>query len=150
VTNPGSDIVRQAIDEEIRPVVREAITQEVMENIQTLLGLTPSAIAAIKEDLEGNDAALRHKAATLLLKYTLGNPSVAPEPDRDDTKNLQVNFTMPRPGDEVAVEVDADEVKQCDSCGIDKPLGDFIGASDRCRECFDKAKELAASLSDAD
>jgi hypothetical protein len=147
VTGEQSDVVRKVVEEEIRPVVREAITNDVMESIRDLVALSPAAISAIEDDLTGNDPVLRNKAYTLLIKYTVGHSALVESPDDDDQKNLTVNFSMPRPSDTSdAVEADAEEILQCDSCGIDKPASAFIGSSHRCEDCFDKAKQMAEEL----
>lgn len=146
VTEDRGDVVKKVVEEEIRPVVREAITEDVMQSIRDLVALSPAAIAAIEDDLTGSDPVLRNKAYTLLVKYTIGHNALVESPDEEENKNLTVNFQMPRPDDEVPA--DAEEIKQCDSCGIDKPASSFVGSSNRCTECFERAKEMAQQLVD--
>lgn len=147
VTQERGDVVKKVVEEEIRPVVREAITEDVMQSIRDLVALSPAAIAAIEDDLTGSDPVLRNKAYTLLIKYTVGHNALVETPEEEESKNLTVNFSMPRPEDSTdEVPADAEEIKQCDSCGIDKPASAFVGSSDRCSECFDQAKQMAQEL----
>lgn len=142
------EVLHRVIEDELRPVVRESITQDVMNSINDLVALTPTAIEAIKEDLNSDDKTLRNKAYTLLIKYTIGHRALVTDPDADNAKNLIVNFEMPRPGvdSEPAIPADADELKPCDSCGQDKPLSAFVANSDRCQMCFDEARAGAERL----
>lgn len=138
----GRDVAIQTIQEELRPVVREAITQEVLEAIGELVGLAPKAIRLIEADLDSDDPNVRQRAYTLLTKYTLGNPSVAPSPEVVPPAFV-VHFDIPRPNGRLdnppdeAVLSEAMETKECATCFADKPLAEFVGGSDRCRECHD-------------
>lgn len=148
VRSEQPDIVHDLVESELRPIVREAITEDVMRSINEMVALTPTAIAAIKEDLNSEDRHLRNKAYTLLVKYTVGNRAIVGDKEDDDAKNITVNFSMPRPGetDEVPLPAEAEEVKPCDSCGTDKPLSEFVAGSDRCQVCFDEAKAYAMKV----
>lgn len=149
VRNEVPDIAHDVIVEELRPVVREAMTEDVLRSIHQLVALTPTAIAALAEDLQSDDPVIRNKATTLTLKYTLGHPALIRPDDADPGKQLVVNLNLPRPeqpeivGDEThegeAVE-DADEVRTCDKCLATKSIGDFAADSYRCTECWESQR----------
>jgi len=123
-----------------------------------MIGLTPDAIALLEQHMQSSDETIAQRAVTLLLKYTLGNPSVAPPPKEQEQHGLVVQFNVPRPVD-VPVEVvtaepvldapepgpevaDAQEVRECLDCGATKPAPEFVAASQRCVECSDGMREL--------
>jgi hypothetical protein len=154
----GSDVIAQhigdhpeaindAITKELQPLIRGAITEDTLRGISNLLGLLPEAVERIKDDLSHPNASVRQRAYTTLLKYTVGQQLLVGEA-KDDTRQLHVNFNLPRPGDEQVVDAppDAiDEVKECDTCHADKPIGDFVSGSDRCRECFNTLRDKVTS-----
>lgn len=142
------DVAHEVIAEELRPIVREAITEEVLRSIDQLVALTPDAIKALGEDLESTDDRVRQTAYTLALKYTVGNAAITSD---DQPTGLVVNFELPRPGrvaQEDAVPADSEEVKECLVCQEDKPLSEFVSNSDRCTTCHaayaEKVKGLLA------
>lgn len=139
------DQARDVIQRELAPVVREAMTEEVLRSINQLVGLTPSAVAAIAEDIGNEDPTIRQRAYTLLLKYTVGHPAVIQPKDADPNQQMVVNFNLPRPNAEVVYDVEADdfvvenvELRTCDVCAKQATTDEFVGASDRCKECFAK------------
>lgn len=156
--NEVTDAVRDVAREELRPVVREAITQEVLDAVASLVGLTPTAVEKIKEDLESDDTTIRQRAYTLVTKYTIGHPAIMRPPEEEAARTLTVNFDLPRPEvesavgtedtvpDSVELVADATEVKPCDNCGEDKPLDQFVAGSDRCQTCFDAQHEIAKAM----
>lgn len=147
VRQEAPDIAHTVIAEELRPVVREAMTEDVLRSIHSLVALTPNAIAALQQDLESDDAVIRSKATTLVLKYTLGHPALVRPDDTDPGKQLVVNLNLPRPelpaevaGDEThegEVLDDAVEVRTCDMCTTTLPVADFAADSYRCMKCWD-------------
>jgi len=143
VTGEYKDAAQEVIQRELAPVVREAMTEDVLKAIQQLVALTPSAVAAIHRDLEHKDSTIRQRAYTLLLKYTVGHPAVVQARDADPNQQLVVHFNLPRPNAEVTYDGDADiyevtNIRTCDECQKEAPESEFVGASDRCRECYDK------------
>lgn len=151
------DVIREVLAEELRPVVREAIDQDAVRAIRGLVGLAPAAILVLAEALESDDEVIRTRAATLIAKYTLGNPLVTPP--RDDAGNgLVIINALPRPGalavegtpaplglsesvDATAELMDDDsERRRCDTCRLDKPLNQFPGDGPRCQSCMDEKK----------
>lgn len=141
----------EVMREELQPVVREALTDNVLRSIQDLVALTPTVVAKIKEDLEQEaDPTLRQRAYTLVAKYTLGHPSVAPPPLDQAATGIVVNFQMPRPGDATpsAIEApqhsDAVELRKCVECTQDKPTTEFVGNSDRCTQCHEALQARVA------
>lgn len=151
VRNEAPDIAHTVIQEEIRPVVREALTEDVLQAINKMVGLTPAAIAALEQDLYSEDPQTRQRAYTLLIKYTVGHQALVRPEDTDDSKQLVVHFNLPRPGgvtleDGEEVVIEAEEYRHCNMCDSDKPITQFVANSDRCEDCHahmqTKVKEL--------
>lgn len=153
VRGETTDVARHVIEEEIRPVVRESITADTLKAIADMVALTPTAVAALQEDLLSEDATIRQRAYTLLMKYTVGHHAIVTPEDKDKTGPLHVHFNLPRPEEaesmdgEVVVE---DTLKTCDTCGQEKPVGSFVANSDRCEDCYTKQQAKATELLNAD
>lgn len=159
------DALRDVAREELRPVVRQAITEDVLRAAERLVNLTPLMVDAIEQDLRSTDKNLRQKAYTLLARHTLGNHSIAPPADEPGKAPLQVVFALPRPGGpadesipltaelpesveppdvevveepaEVAEPDDGSTLQDCHECGVAKPMDQFVAGSDRCQKCHD-------------
>lgn len=149
-----ADVAHQVIEEELRPVVREALTEEVLQAIARMVALTPRAVDRIGEDLENDDPAIRQRAYNLIAKYTLGHPAILQPKDAEAGRAMNINFNLPRPGDEVdesltAVPSEIEEVRECDQCHEDKPITQFIAGSDRCATCYHSNQERAEKLLEA-
>jgi hypothetical protein len=136
------DAAMEVMRDELKPVVREALTDDVLRAIQDLVNLTPLVVEKIREDIEQtSDTTLRQRAYSLVAKYTLGNASVAPPPTDPAAAGMHVTFMMPRPGDQtpVAIEAQADsdavELKRCRDCEQEHLATDFVANSDRCSQC---------------
>jgi hypothetical protein len=137
--------VQDELDKQVGPVVQEVLTDQVLTSIRTMVFMMPAAIEALSTNLQSNDEELRHKAAALLLRYTMGNPSVAPPSLEAQPAPLQVNFTIPRAeaphthehSDLMEGDVDSEgeEMRECMECHLVKPLGEFVGKSHRCTSC---------------
>ncbi len=142
VTKGAKDVAHEVLRDELRPIVREALTEDVLHGINTMVGLTPRAIELLQKQMESRDETISQRAVTLLLKYTMGNPSVAPPPTTPAAGGLTVVLGMPRPGDAIGSEVaaqdpsDAEELRACGDCGEDKLECEFVAGSQRCRTCF--------------
>lgn len=137
------DVARDVIREEVAPVVREALTDDVLAAIARMTKLTGRVVEVLEEDLHSENEILRQRAALLVAKYTIGHPGVAPRPDDGaGAQQLVVNVGIPRPGD---VPAEAVELRACDTCGADKPESEFAADSDRCLACLEarKAEVLA-------
>lgn len=146
VRNETADVAHKVIEEEIRPVVRESITTDTLAAISKMVALTPTAVAAIAEDLAADDAVVRQRAYTLIMKYTVGHHALVQPEDKDKGGDIHVNFNLPRPKPaEVDAEVEevqeAVEVRECDSCQQEKPETEFVANSSRCEECYEKQQE---------
>ena len=151
VSKRTKDTAHEVLKEEMRPVVREAITSDVLCAINEMVALMPRAVELIRQDLENEaDPALRQRAYTLLTRYTLGNPSVAPVSAEQQPAPMSVVFQLPRPGDAPAsvdapVDVVAQEVpeavKDCQECGGAFPLSAFPDDAARCQECHDELRK---------
>lgn len=139
MVNASKDVVRDVLRDEVTPIVREALTDDVLVGIRDLVRLAPKMIAAIEQDLTNSDDNVRQKAYSLLAKYTLGNPSIAPAPTTPATAPMEIFFAMPRPGDTTAptTEATATELKTCVECQTEKDEALFVGNSDRCQDCHD-------------
>lgn len=142
------DAIRAAFVEEVRPIIREAIDNDAIRAIQGMVGLAPAAIMVLAQDLKSDDPVLRSKAATLVVKYTMGNQLVTP-PRVDQSAGLVIVNQLPRPAvtavdgtppPELPPAVDTDEVRRCDTCALDKPLVEFPGDGPRCEQCLAEAK----------
>ena len=151
VRGERDDVLDRTVQEELRPVVREAITEDVLRAIEEFVALTPAVVKAIAEDLNSDDATIRQKAYALVARYTLGHPALVPD-DVSESKALTVHFNLPRPDGsepdavEAAVEAQATEYKTCDMCGEEKAETAFIAGSDRCADCYAKQRERALAL----
>lgn len=160
VRGEKDDISKRIVEEELRPVVREAITEEVLRGIQDLVGLTPEAVLAIGEDLRSEDSTIRQRAYGLILKYTLGNAAVAPTDDNTG-KELVVNIGIPRPdvpenpGIPQPAESTPDaeqvtELKTCDMCARELEVSYFVDGSERCQDCWaEQRRRVAEKYPDA-
>lgn len=137
VRREAPDVVKKVFNDEIRPIVREAINEDVLRAIEGMVGLTPAAVAALQEDLESDDATIRQRAYSLVIKYTVGHPALVKD-DITREQNMTVNFNLPRPdeADLAAHNTEATELRECDMCREDKVWPDeFEAGSTRCKEC---------------
>jgi hypothetical protein len=150
-----SEVMGQ-IRETVAPVVREMLTERVLNELNVLVNAIPKAAQTIVQDLDDPDPDVHQKAATLLLKYTLGNSSIAPPPvGAQDSAPMQVFIGMPQQGAPAAVDSEATEVpeieavpqapeqaeepeRECLECHLFKPPSEFVGASHRCNDCQKK------------
>ena len=150
VQHEVADVAHKVIEEELRPVVREALTEDTLRAIEAMVGLTPRAVERIGEDLESDDAATRQRAYLLITKYTLGHPAILQPKDTESGRQLNVHFNLPRPGDTVegesAIPSDADELRLCDQCGADKAITEFIAGSSRCASCYHENQQQAERI----
>jgi len=167
VRDEVNDAIGEAVQTELKPVVREAITEDVLRAVQDLVGLTPAVVAAITEDLASEDSTIRQRAYSLVAKYTIGHPAIVRAEDQHAGQQLVVIQGLPRPEERAPLTAEgsppmepakdvielaegaAIETKICDKCGNDKPLEEFVAASDRCTTCFQeqqrRAQEMIAS-----
>lgn len=148
VRREAPDVITRVMKDELRPIVREALTEDVLRAVEQMLGLTPRAVELLAADLESEDSTVRQRAYTLVTKYTIGHPALLKADDGAGAGQITVNFALPRPDDD-AIEaelVESTELRTCDSCQEDKPESEFVAGSDRCRTCFEdqKAEVLAA------
>lgn len=154
------EIARDIIREELRPVVREHLSADVLRAIGDLVELTPLLVAALKDDLEAQtpvydpetgeqrigadgtpvtrtDYDRRARAASLLAKHTIGSAGLAPQPV-NKPQPITVEFGgMPRP------DWDAAPPRTCEVCGASKPAAEFAGESARCQPCHDAIGDRA-------
>lgn len=142
VRRESPDIARDVLSKELAPIVRQALTEDVLRSIDSLVGLTPRAVQALNEDLDSDDLTIRQRAYTLLIKYTIGHPALIKQEDTNDNSQLVVNFNLPRPDAVPELEEDAVvELKTCDMCSEEKPTSEFESGSDRCTNCFENWRE---------
>lgn len=147
--NEAVEAVRNEIQQQVGSVVREALTDEVLAGLSAAVKLIPDAIGALGEILMGEaDPDQKRQAANTLLRYTMGNSSIAPPSLEQVPAPLQVYFDIPggeahpqlpsKAADAVeatAVEEPAEDERQCMECNLWKPAHDFVGKSDRCQSC---------------
>lgn len=148
------DVSHEVLVEQVRPIVRDLLTDDVLAGLAKLVGLIPSAIDALQDDInqpddETADYDRRQRAYTLLLKYTAGNATIAPPPAEQAAAPMQVIFAMPRPGDGPAPSPalsagEAIELRDCVECEATKPETDFVGSSQRCNTCQAKLEDMIA------
>lgn len=159
-------VAREVLAEELRPAVREALTGAVLQSIGDMVGLMPLVQAALTDDLKAsvplldgegdpirdNDGSIvfitdherRSKAVALVMKYTVGQPGLAPQPEAPEQAPLIINFpTMPAPPDHIDGAADEEPLeleeghRMCDICQESKSAGEFVGDSPRCQACHD-------------
>lgn len=141
------DIANEVAKEAMQPIVREAITDDVLSAVNRMMGLAGTAVDSLGEDMKDADPKIRQKAYDLWFRYTVGNKAVASE-EAENSGQMVVNFSMPRPGDDQApsVEGEAVEMRPCDLCGEDKPPNEFVASSDRCLACHADQQSKVAHL----
>lgn len=160
------EVARSVLAEELRPMVREHLSGKVLESIGSLIDLLPLAQEALRQDLlaykpvyhpiDGHmvldrngevmqevDGDRRKHATALVLKHTVGQSGLAPQPDAPEAAGITVNFSgMPQPvidathideSDQLALE--AGDSRQCDVCEEVKPHAEFVANSPRCKLC---------------
>lgn len=141
------DVAKEVLREQLQPIVRQTLTEDVLRAINDLVGLTPAAVAALHEDLESEDKVLRQRAYSLLMKYTVGHQALVKQEDTEDKSQLVVNFNLPRPDSTAPLPEEAapPAIVVCDICKEPKPDTEMVAGSDRCQTCFDewKAKIVA-------
>lgn len=143
---------REVLADELRPIVREALKEDALRAVAGLLELTPLAVEAIHADLLSDDPVIRQRAYSLLVKYTMGHPALVNAGETDTEKQLVVNFNLPRPGvpvdevgrtpnDEGARDGEAEELRTCDTCGVEKVFpAEFVDGSSRCITCHESLR----------
>lgn len=150
------DVGHEVAKEELRPVVREAMTEDAMQALQKMVGLLPGVVEQLQKDVRDIDPVVRQKAHAMILRYTLGHEKALPS-DEKQPAGVNVIFTMPRPGQEPdttpelsdtaqPLPVDAEELRECDTCKVARPLTDFFGNALRCNPCVDAFQARAQAL----
>lgn len=140
VRREAPDVIHKILGDELKPIVRDAITEDVLRAISQMVGLTPRAVELMAKDLESEDSTIRQRAYTLITKYTIGHPALV-KPDEGNQGHMTVNFNLPRPDDvaengEFPLDAESLELKRCDMCGADKPTNEFVAGSERCEPCY--------------
>ena len=145
------DLAGEVMREELRPVVREAMTDDVLRGIQRLVSMSDRVATAIWEDLHSSDESIRQKAYTVWLRYTVGHPALV-QGEKDTAGNFTVIFDgMVRPDataqvDGEAVELPDEPPRTCNGCNQEKPADQFEGRSDRCLVCHEALRERARAI----
>lgn len=146
----GQDAVQEVLKQELAPLVRESIDEDVIAAISKMVGLTTRAVEVLAADLDSEDKVMRQRAAALVVKYTVGHPALVKSSDETHTP-LEIHFNLPRPDGTVETPlVDAEgepleETQVCDTCKLEKPLAEFVAGSDRCEQCFREARQRILS-----
>lgn len=136
------EAAHDVLKEELRPIVREALTQDVLDGLGELVEMVPEAVALIRADFDSADETIRQRAYTLLLKYTLGNQSIAPASATAAPAPMQVFFG--RQPDAPSTPAEAVELNTCEACGREAPKAEFVANSDRCRACHAEVQQRVA------
>lgn len=143
----GKDAVQEVLKQELQPLVREAITEDTLEAISKLVGLTSTAVDVLMRDMEGEDAALAQRAAQTVLKYTVGHPAIVRPAEEQPPEKIEVHFNLPRPDGEAIqvpnVDEEGDEITDfvCDLCHQPRKASERVAGSDRCETCFREARD---------
>lgn len=136
------DVAHDVLERTLQPVVREAITEETFQAIADLVKLTPDAVRALKEDLLSEDQGIRHRAAALVVKYTIGHPAIVKADEDPAPPIVHVEFGVPRPPaadvEATATALPAPGSRTCDRCMGTKPEEEFVQDSTRCRACWEE------------
>lgn len=142
VQRKQTDVVKKVVEEQLAPIVRDALTEETLHAIKKLLGLTGAMVLALEEDLTSEDPVIRQRAYALGIKYTVGHPALVKSDDADGSKQINVHFGLPRPDAAATLDdpQDAEVVKTCDLCNEEKVESEFVAGSDRCQPCADEWK----------
>lgn len=145
------EIGNEIIKEELRPVVRDAITGKVLGAIKTMVGLAPHAIAALERDMQSTDSSTSLRATELWFRYTVGKDLHDPNKE-NESANMTVNFALPRPTEETVWEdtehnviEEAEELRVCDVCRQEKSASAFVANSTRCHDCHEEMVQKVAS-----
>lgn len=138
--------LRQVISEELRPIVREAIDEEVIKAIGALVRLSPGAIAALEDDLDSDDPLIRQRAYSLVLKFALDNAHITPP--RADKPHLQVDVNLPRPDttpapplDDASRALEPAPGRICVGCREPRAASDFQADAPMCSRCLEQRRE---------
>lgn len=141
------DVAHDVLKEELRPIVREAITEDAIRALDKMIGLTGKAVEVLERDMEGDDFVLASRAANTVIKYTVGHPAVI-RPQEEASHGMQVIFQLPRPDQPTPMPIEGEAEddedtgqRRCDICHELKPVSDFEGDSDRCTACFTQWRE---------
>ena len=148
VNRRAEDVAHDVLKEELRPIVRGAITEDVLRAVNRMVKLTPRAVEVLGEQMDSGDAVLEGRAAALVVKYTVGHPALV-RPEEESPQAMQVIFQLPRPDQPapaIPIESETDdeedtENRVCDICHETKSLAEFEGDSDRCSKCFREWRE---------
>ena len=147
------EIGKKILADELRPLVRDALTDNVLQSLLELVAVTPDVVARISEDVNSKDPVVRQKAYTLFMRYVLGHGAVQPK-DEAAQGAFHIHFdSMPRPDGfgggtdddpETQQLIDAIEVpdghRVCEDCQVPKPLDCFDEEAPRCDDCLGEYK----------
>lgn len=130
------ELAQQVASEELRPYVREQITEDVIQAIGSMMGLSAKAVRTIERDLDDPDPQIRMKAATLVARYTMSDRLIPELPK----PALRVDLSgVPVPQhDEAAPEPEvppAPGTRRCYSCDEERDEDEFESGAPRCRRC---------------
>jgi hypothetical protein len=136
------ELIADVFRRELTPHVREAITEDVIKGIAAMATLSEELVTSLAADLRSEDAVARGRAQALMSKYLFGQ--INPDEQRGGlTINMPAMPTPDAPDHGDAVVVEAEELRACERCGVEKPLSAFEPAAPRCNEC---QAELRASI----
>lgn len=134
----GQSLIRSVVVDELRPIVREALTEQALQGISDMMNLIPEAVAALKDDIQNSeDPAIRQRAYSLAVKYTMGHPAVVQPEESGSHGQMIVQFNLPRPDhvDAEVLEATDEPDRTCNMCNEAKPAAQFVANSSRCYDC---------------
>lgn len=144
----AESVALETVRQQVAPVVLEVLTESVKEQLKVLTEMLPEALAALRKNLDSKDEAEVRHAAGLILRYTVGNTSVAPAGADSGQAPIQINFGVPQQGEDTSdadgsvLELDevepVDDTRECLECHLWKPAAEFVGNSYRCQSCHDE------------
>lgn len=143
VRGETQDVSRKAMIEELRPIIREQITDEVVAALHDMVGLTPAIVRQLEKDVESSDPVIRQKAYGLVMRYLLGTEGRAAA-GQEKHGSLIVQFgSMPQPAQPAIAEPEDEpalDLRECETCHQFKALDEFDGPALRCNTCQSERK----------
>jgi hypothetical protein len=95
-------MIREVLAEEVREQIGQHIRDNLLGAVEDMVGLGPTVVAALKEDLDTKDWAVRSRAYQYWLRYILPMVKDAERKDEKDDRTVVIVQNIPAP--DVTVE----------------------------------------------
>lgn len=136
------DLVREVLREEVRDAVQQHVRDNLLSSIEQMAGLAPKVIAALDEDLDTKDWAVRSRAYQYWLRYIL--PFAADKNKADESDRIIViTHSTPLPdhsevieGEAEAFEADWEVCARCDERRHPENMMEGVCSACRVRDQF--------------